>query len=519
MARSILVSAIILPVRIVHGATTSPLGNLPPSAYEYSMKLSLRPDSGPITKEYSVAPLTRAAGLPSQRASGGEDDQEREAPRGIRGALVLVDHFNYNTVNGSDTIAYMSCDTAGEDGSYISPDDMLNALIGSDIEAILLYSTVGSSCSLESSDLESRYIWTMTDAEEAYSARNDTEASRRGISATITADQPYPDSDVYPPPREGASSSAVAMSILYSITGLITLLFLIIISSGAIRAHRHPERYGPRPSFGGRPRQSRAKGLARAVLDTIPIVKFGDSRPAKPDPEHELESTSGDCQDDAQSRSIQHQPNAPSEAHPVTSSRPETPAPVVSQQNRPSAEDDGDEHVGCSICTEDFTVGEDVRVLPCDHKFHPQCVDPWLINVSGTCPLCRLDLRRPATTDGEASSAPESRDGADVDGHLAAPVETDVADMNMAHRRRISRLLDWNRLRHASVDERIQALRQYRQTQQAASPGSADDQSRHTKLTDRLREKFHIRTRRQSHPPDQADSGASRAPAEISGAP
>jgi hypothetical protein len=28
-----------------------------------------------------------------------------------------------------------------------------------------------------------------------------------------------------------------------------------------------------------------------------------------------------------------------------------------------------------------------VRVLPCQHQFHPPCVDPWLVNVSGTCPL------------------------------------------------------------------------------------------------------------------------------------
>lgn len=48
-------------------------------------------------------------------------------------------------------------------------------------------------------------------------------------------------------------------------------------------------------------------------------------------------------------------------------------------------EEDG--HLGCSICTDDFCTGEDVRVLPCNHKFHPACVDPWLLNVSGTCPL------------------------------------------------------------------------------------------------------------------------------------
>jgi hypothetical protein len=47
---------------------------------------------------------------------------------------------------------------------------------------------------------------------------------------------------------------------------------------------------------------------------------------------------------------------------------------------------DGGNHV-CPICTDDFVKGQDVRVLPCSHQFHPECIDPWLINVSGTCPL------------------------------------------------------------------------------------------------------------------------------------
>ena len=43
--------------------------------------------------------------------------------------------------------------------------------------------------------------------------------------------------------------------------------------------------------------------------------------------------------------------------------------------------------VGCAICEEEFLCGQDVRVLPCNHDFHPDCVDPWLLNASGTCPL------------------------------------------------------------------------------------------------------------------------------------
>ena len=47
----------------------------------------------------------------------------------------------------------------------------------------------------------------------------------------------------------------------------------------------------------------------------------------------------------------------------------------------------GSMSVNCSICTEDFVQGEDIRVLPCRHKFHLPCIEPWLLNISGTCPL------------------------------------------------------------------------------------------------------------------------------------
>lgn len=32
----------------------------------------------------------------------------------------------------------------------------------------------------------------------------------------------------------------------------------------------------------------------------------------------------------------------------------------------------------CVICRMEFEVGEDVKVLPCKHLFHPGCVDQWL---------------------------------------------------------------------------------------------------------------------------------------------
>jgi hypothetical protein len=183
-----------------------------------------------------------------------------------------------------------------------------------------------------------------------------------------------------------APTTAVAMSILYSITGIITLLFLIIIATGAVRAHRHPERYGPRNGLAGHPRQSRAKGLARAMLETIPIVKFGDPEPAKPG-HSDIELENGSANGIAASvlgKEVTEGNDPSTKATQESGMGPDTSAaPVTSQDGDVNTEGD----LGCSICTEDFTRGEDVRVLPCNHKYHPACIDPWLLNVSGTCPL------------------------------------------------------------------------------------------------------------------------------------
>jgi E3 ubiquitin-protein ligase RNF13 len=48
----------------------------------------------------------------------------------------------------------------------------------------------------------------------------------------------------------------------------------------------------------------------------------------------------------------------------------------------------------CSICLEDFKNSEKIRILPCDHIFHPKCVDEWLQNWNRTCPLCKKPITR-----------------------------------------------------------------------------------------------------------------------------
>ncbi|KAK4226445.1 hypothetical protein QBC38DRAFT_228835 [Podospora fimiseda] len=461
---------------------------------------------------YDVYPLTASVGL-------NQSTSTRNAVW-IRGNLVYAEYpAAFGRFRDPDPIAFLSCD-------FDNSTEVFKQLANLKPRAVLLYSLAGNCCGMtQGFNLSFTSVFTMANSEEAVGAINNTQQAGGIASATILGDTNSTDPDTVVQER-GGNNSAVAMSILYSITGLITLLFLVIIGTGAVRAHRYPERYGPRSGYGGRPRQSRAKGLARAVLETLPIVKFGDPAPAKPDPALELESqisrSSPDPGMGTRLSAIPEEPKTPmtpmkrqSEILPMTSAVPQdnpshspvAVAPGLSsiKENDNTVKDSrpSEEHLGCPICTEDFTVGEDVRVLPCDHKFHPACIDPWLVNVSGTCPLCRLDLR------------PQSEQGESNAGDLAPPLADEWSEGGATsttstttnqQRRRSYRLLDLHRLRQASVEERIEILRRHRSQQQEMTTGAANTDSeeqrgRRASLADRLKDKFRVRTRAQSPDP------------------
>ncbi|KAF9289763.1 hypothetical protein BGZ68_008727 [Mortierella alpina] len=52
------------------------------------------------------------------------------------------------------------------------------------------------------------------------------------------------------------------------------------------------------------------------------------------------------------------------------------------------------EEATCAICLGDYRPDETIRLLPCQHHFHLECVDQWLLT-DKSCPLCKHDIDKP----------------------------------------------------------------------------------------------------------------------------
>ncbi|KAF8010067.1 hypothetical protein BT93_J0898 [Corymbia citriodora subsp. variegata] len=61
--------------------------------------------------------------------------------------------------------------------------------------------------------------------------------------------------------------------------------------------------------------------------------------------------------------------------------------PLITVNREGLGAGDGD----CAICLDPFVEGQRVKVLPCEHHYHQDCILPWL-RTKKTCPLCRFKL-------------------------------------------------------------------------------------------------------------------------------
>jgi hypothetical protein len=62
-------------------------------------------------------------------------------------------------------------------------------------------------------------------------------------------------------------------------------------------------------------------------------------------------------------------------------------------------------HYECVICLETMPPGTIVRILPCRHVYHHDCIVLWLNGNHDTCPLCKFDIRQHLEEQGRADAS------------------------------------------------------------------------------------------------------------------
>jgi hypothetical protein len=61
-------------------------------------------------------------------------------------------------------------------------------------------------------------------------------------------------------------------------------------------------------------------------------------------------------------------------------------------ENETTTDEEEGNECTCAICLDVFEDKELVRVLPCGHRYHDDCLIPWLTTRQSCCPLCKFDV-------------------------------------------------------------------------------------------------------------------------------
>ncbi|CAG8484095.1 9399_t:CDS:2 [Ambispora leptoticha] len=174
--------------------------------------------------------------------------------------------------------------------------------------------------------------------------------------------------------------------VLYAVSGVVLGLFFIVVVTNVIKNRLRPSRTGIAVSvylfsLGGVNAVGTANESEKEPKDEIDIEKDDDGLRymAVPAPEdYESEET-------AKVSSVNEINTTNVENSSKTGSISTLSGSALSNHVT-------EEQLTCPICLGDFESGEELRVLPCHHQYHTSCIDPWLLDISPLCPMCKADF-------------------------------------------------------------------------------------------------------------------------------
>ncbi|XP_048659322.1 E3 ubiquitin-protein ligase DZIP3 isoform X3 [Marmota marmota marmota] len=142
-------------------------------------------------------------------------------------------------------------------------------------------------------------------------------------------------------------------------------------------------------------KDSHGKTLSGLTFDEI-VYKISQFIDPKKSQSQGKSVPNGNCVSPSHTSS---QPNAPQTPKPAW--KPLSSQGSATWEGANHLDDEEEEEEPCVICHENLSP-ENLSVLPCAHKFHSQCIRPWLMQ-QGTCPTCRLHVLLPEEFPGHPS--------------------------------------------------------------------------------------------------------------------
>lgn len=94
----------------------------------------------------------------------------------------------------------------------------------------------------------------------------------------------------------------------------------------------------------------------------------------------------------------------------ATNQSPASPAQECALRQQTVDPESRFEQDSCVICLCEFENGDNLMVLPCQHEFHTECINPWLLKKSSKCPICKTSCM-PKPVVSETARTPLLEDG------------------------------------------------------------------------------------------------------------
>ncbi|KAF0514688.1 zinc finger domain-containing ubiquitin ligase [Gigaspora margarita] len=291
---------------------------------------------------------------------------------------------------GNSLIVYIKCDG----------NSTLNIISaqGSNRTIAIILSYDGKPCTLPSTSTD--IIIPLFNEVNNDCHSNKSDSNFPGIDATIKFNGSPNKGSVTTTSDSTAQGYQIAMVILYTVSGIVLGLFFIVVLINIIK-----NRFRPSTDDQDQDDNNPKSGITKAVLESFPVYFFtlrNNSDPKNPENEKSVDSNSVSIiksKSDENSDNSNNSDNSDNRIRKIFQNHDDIiPEVIVEHHHNNSiisipeiASPITEEQLTCPICLGDFESGEELRLLPCHHQYHTSCIDPWLLDISPLCPMCKAD--------------------------------------------------------------------------------------------------------------------------------